>query len=210
MTGGDGIEIELKLALASKDDHGRLADALPGFLDEVVQENHYWDLPDGTLTSRGIMLRLRLESESAVITVKRDAVRRDDGLFRATEDEESIPRDLAESIVAGRTSLADAGSTMVAKLAGELGDLGALRRWGSMTNHRRRYRLEGDLVAELDHTIFLDEIHEWEVELECADPERGHAILTGHLDNAGVRYEPQQSSKSARLHAYIEARRDGS
>ena len=192
------MERELKLALESAEDHRRLCEVLPGFFEERVQENSYWDLPDGSLAGAGIMLRLRIEGPRARVTVKR-AARRHEGFFEAPEDEESVTIDVAREVNAGARPFTALGGEVLGRLREELGSLEALARWGHMTNRRRRYRLPGDLVAEVDLTWFPGDVVEYEVELESDDVERARQRIVSYLERGDIRYRPQTRTKSERL-----------
>jgi len=71
-TGGSAIEIEVKLAAASKEEAvGRLA-RLGATLaqDRCFEDNEIFDMPDGRLESSDRMLRLRVSGASGIVTFK--------------------------------------------------------------------------------------------------------------------------------------------
>ncbi|MEM7164354.1 MAG: methyltransferase domain-containing protein [Planctomycetota bacterium] len=193
-----GTEREIKIALGSAEDHAKLAAALPSFIGEELQENSYWDSPDRRLTAAGIMLRLRIEGEAAVVTIKGQATKSADGLFQAAEHEDSIELSVAHQVNAGQLALEAVQHPLVAGLLAAH-EIVSLERWGTMRNRRRRYQLPDGWVAELDETHYPDGSVDWEVELEGEDPEAGRHFIQQALDGQPIAHRPQTSSKSQRL-----------
>ncbi len=196
-------EREWKLALASEADADSLRSVLPPPFEETIQNNTYWDLPGRPLSAAGVLVRLRLEERArgarAFVTVKDAAVRSAGGLFEAPEDEEEVPVAAAREVLAGARGLASLGTGVLARLARRQGALDRLEQWGAMKNLRRRYRLAGDLVVELDRTEFPDGGVEWEIELESAEVAAAARALSALLGRAGVVAQPQTLTKSERL-----------
>jgi len=71
-TGGSGLEVEVKLGVASLPEaHRRLA-ALPATLTDERQfeDNDIFDLPDGRLSAARSLLRLRVVGDGGMVTFK--------------------------------------------------------------------------------------------------------------------------------------------
>ncbi len=198
MGGDGGVERELKLQLQGEQNYEKLCAQLPGFVGEELQQNSYWDLPDYPLTRRQIMLRLRIEGQQALITVKRSAQRSPSGVFEAAEDEAPVDLDLARKAEAGTLPLESLSSAVLTRLAGEVGTLEGLCKWGELRNVRRRYRLPKGAVVEVDRSDYPEGHTHWEVEVE--GDVTAHAQLKPYLD--GIQVRPQTLTKSERLARY--------
>ena len=203
------VEREVKLVLESESDYERLCQSLPGFLEEVNQLNIYWDMPDETLTRAGILLRLRLEGERALLTTKRGLRKSADGLFEAPEDEAVIDRIEAEAIRQGRERLETLQCPVLIRLQSELGPLEGLQSWGSMENRRRRYQLPEGFVAEVDRTCFMAQHLEFEVEVESSEPARARSTIVFYLTRQSILFRPQTRTKSERLRWYLRSQSAG-
>jgi len=204
--GGERREREVKLELATAADHERFLAALPAPFETREQRNHYYDLPGGELRAAGVMLRLRIEGESARLTVKEGARRDAEGLFDAAEREEIVDRRAAVAVAEGRAPLASLGGEIFDSLAARFGSLGALVRWGSLANRRSRHRLPDGLVVELDRAVYPDGsvLHEVELEIEgdsADEPESARRRLVHRLEAAHATWRPSTASKAERLAA---------
>lgn len=196
------LEREVKLALADAEEHARLVTGLGPPLRTLEQDNYYFDAEDDRLAAAGVLLRLRLEDDSATVTVKEEHAPRAAGHFQVTELEAPLPLETARAIARGEQPLADPDLAPLAALTRRFGPLGSLRCWGHMRNLRRCYPLAGGLL-ELDHTVYPDGSEDHEVELESADLAAAEAALVALLDRHGVRYQPQQRAKAERLRAHL-------
>lgn len=201
------IETELKLALATAEDYDKVRDRLPGFQDEIEQENRYYDVPSGALRAKEVLWRLRHTASGYTLTVKRKATRRADGLFQAVELEEPLSDSLGHEIYEDPTRWGSVDNDIVAELREEFGPLDGVDTWGQMANRRRRYRLQDDVLVELDRTEFGPGDVEWEIEVEHTDPDRVRSLLGPHLE--GIHFQPQTRTKSERLHARIDTAEAG-
>jgi len=202
--GEERREREVKLELAGASDHERLLAALPPPFEVREQRNHYFDLPEGALRTAGVMLRLRIEGDSARLTVKEGARRDAAGLFDSAEREEVVDRPAALAVAEGRAPFTSLGGELIASLAARFGSLGALARWGSLANRRSRHRLPDGLVVEVDRAVYPDGsvLHEVELEIEgeaAGEPESSRRRLEIWLDAARAEWRPSTASKAERL-----------
>lgn len=199
-------EREVKLELATSADHERLLASLPPPFDVREQRNHYYDLPGGELAAAGVMLRLRIEGDSARLTVKEDARRDAAGLFDAEEREERVDPAAARRVAEGRAPITSLGGALLAALAARFGAMGGLARWGSLANRRSCHRLGDGLVVEVDRAVYPDGsvLHEVELEIDgegSGEPESARRRLVACLDGARVAWRPSSASKAERLAA---------
>ncbi len=164
-------EIELKYGL---EDGAQFADLLaglrrayPGNWQEISMRTYYYDTPDNALSARHWTLRMRLENDTAVLTLKTP----DKGLSRGEWEipEGQIPNDLPQ--------LVDAGAPAA------LLDMKPLRILcgARFLRHCRMVEIPGGQVElALDHGILLGgtkELPFWELEAELKQGD-SQALIT--------------------------------
>ncbi len=166
-----GVEVELKLGLASPGDLRVLLAVLPSPEAELVQHNHYYADPTGVLSRRRIMVRVREEKAAAgcgepdrvLLTVKeRTAV--EDGIFRANEREAELTPKLWAAVRGGHMDVLELEVAPATWLRSE-GFTGTLEYQGGLVNRRHRVVYQG-YTLEIDQTSFDDGAEDVEIEVE--------------------------------------------
>jgi inorganic triphosphatase YgiF len=215
----DNLEVELKLSVIGDDPDALLDEVAElrqlgslrlGPADDHELRDVYWDLPDGSLRTRRLSLRLREIDDRTVFTAK-GGTSNSDGLFRRYELE--VPATL-ENWVSLRDVLAGEGVDLADDLTGEAPEVW-LRRAGLTPTQDRSTRrsiryayanVSSDTpLAELalDRTRFdygKVLVDYWEIEIEQLDggeevPRRlGRALL----DRYAGRLEPSSMGKYSR------------
>jgi inorganic triphosphatase YgiF len=215
----DNLEVELKLSVIGDDPEALLDEVAElrqlgslrlGPADDHELRDVYWDLPDGSLRTRRLSLRLRQIDDRTVFTAK-GGTSNSDGLFRRYELE--VPATL-ENWVSLRDVLAGEGVDLADDLTGEAPEVW-LRRAGLTPTQDRSTRrsiryayanVSSDTpLAELalDRTRFdygKVLVDYWEIEIEQLDggeevPRRlGRALL----DRYAGRLEPSSMGKYSR------------
>ena len=107
------MEVEVKITLSTEEDYIKCRALLDGaadqkaqytqacrFVEEKTQKNTYFDGVHGELSREKAMFRLRhlRESDQYIVTLKAKAVLAD-GISRAEETEEVIPKELAIALL---------------------------------------------------------------------------------------------------------------
>jgi len=194
----DNVEVEVKLRLASREDHDKvLAHFASGLGETHQQANHFFDGTGGELSARRAVLRVRIYDgdKKATVTLKTklsdEAVQ--GGVSRVGEVEVAVPPATAHACVAepGRLLELEGPVTELLREHGVTGLVGL----GGFDNERKELRW-GDVTLELDRTAFA---HGTLYELECEtdDPEALKARMEAELRAAGVRYSLGVTSKYA-------------
>lgn len=219
MNGGFPQEVEIKLALAGSGDLDRLAESLGPAESDVLQDNTFYDTPDGALAAQGWALRLRREApadgagaERYFVTVKGPATCIGSAMQR-NEVEREIDPLAARSLLDGKVTFSDLdGGPPIPALEGVR--IFDLVRTARFVNRRRRYRLtlrDKEFQAELDETSFETPggiLTERELEMELPqDTPPTELVLTqmeleAHLTGLGIRYERQPAGKYSRALAH--------
>ena len=199
----ESSEVELKYLLESDADLEKLAAGLPGFESELKQQNIYLD-QNGMLREQGVLLRIRLENGTGEVTIKRSGGI-SDGVSMALESSEELTGTSLQKIEEGdfMGALADLECLQKLQLPGRVRP-DQLREWGRIRNRRRRFRLAGDWLVELDRAEFPDGSIRREVELESADPEGARQVMEPILRNLGLRWVVAEESKSCQLFRILE------
>lgn len=182
-------ETELKWALEAAD-HARLCEHLAALLGPpalLEQDNRFFDSADGRLRRAGLSVRLRRENGRVVLTCKGRGRMSDDGsgTHRREEWERELPPAAWDAIPA------DLPAAWAAALGG-----GALVCLGGFRNLRRAWR-DGVHELCLDDTDFGD-AHEYELEIETAEPEAAHRRWAAQLAAWGIGWRPQPHTKLRR------------
>jgi len=188
-------ELELKLAIDSVLDFQRLSEALPGFEEEKIQRNIYFD-DQRQLAGRRMMLRLRIEPPSAWLTLKIANSRRE-GVFDSEEIEEAVPLDLALALEAQSRAILRIDAAVIEESRTRCGSpLENMVEWGRVENRRRCYRVASGLLVEMDETRFPGGVLRWEVEVEGDTPALAREFLDRIANEVGVTLHAQTQTKS--------------
>lgn len=188
-------EREVKLRIAEREGFERLLAALA---DRGVrrQTNVYFDTHGWELTRAGCSVRVRLEDERVVLTVKRAAAI-SAGVIESSEHEAEIPSALWRQVERGERPLSDAAAHLPA-LDGALGGR-QVREIARLANTRHLREGPTGALYEIDETRFpWGETH-FELEIECDDPASELDAARALLDRLGVAYDDAVSTKQARL-----------
>jgi len=190
-------EVELKYGLQDRSEYERLCTSLGSPERELEQVNHYFQSADGKIPGPSGVIRIRTEGDKAVFTIKLGG-RLDKGLAIAREFEEAWPGpcDKLPPPADELWRVGHAGMNLLAQSHGHGFPLVCL---GRMANRRRFYRIENDLILEIDASRYPDMWEDYEVELETESPDRDRKRLLNLLDFSGVKYFPQKETKYQRF-----------
>lgn len=207
-----GIEIELKVAIEDASQFERVVSCLGRCLDRFEQRNVYFDTEDGALRAQKWSLRVRYQSDTAIITLKGQDKGNLDFAIR-TELERSVAlgktRELRPSTVASEAKYLVAESGMKVPL-----NFDGMTPIGAIDNIRHVYRLPGagePLLVELDVTTYPDGSVGYEAELEVpetADRERAAERLRKVFERTKVPWTPSRTTKYARFLRSVQSLRD--
>lgn len=195
------MEIEIKERLLSEADWKRVYDLLnkDGSVTPVHQKNVFFDTEDGTMHKKHIGMRLRFYEDKCLVTCK-EPVLFADGIHRAKEIEEFIPKEVGCAVLATPAELPRASAVLRDALdrnvdGGSAAAGDKLVVFGTFENYRASFPFEGK-VLELDKTIY-DFGTRYEIEIECEDPESMKKKLIEFLDKNGVSHTASKHSKYA-------------
>lgn len=189
---GEHLEIELKWGL-DVTGHATLATELERLLGaprRLSQDNRFFDTADRRLRRAMLNLRLRRENDALLMTCKGRAGIGAAGEHRHTEWEEWLDPTCWNDITAGRLDATHLPLPEPVRQA--LGD-GELKALGGFTNLRLEFRHPGqpEALLCLDHTDFLGQRTDYELEIETSAPERHAAEWRKRLISWGVVIAPQ-------------------
>lgn len=176
----ENLEIEFK-TLLSKEEFSRTVEYFNlNEKDFFTQINYYFDSTDFQLKKQKIGLRVRTLATNAEITLK---VPQKVGLL---EINDALSIQEAQKIIESAT-LPDHGN--VYNKLNELGmDKDDLRLIGSLTTKRAEKKLPQGLLA-LDESWY-NEQHDFELELEVDDAEKGRESFLSVLDSLTIKESP--------------------
>ncbi|MCX8039057.1 MAG: CYTH domain-containing protein [Planctomycetota bacterium] len=187
-------ETELKWALDAAG-HAALAQRLAELLGpplQLAQENRFYDTADRRLRAAGLSVRVRRENGRLLLTCKgRGQMARDGtGTHRREEWERELPAGSAEPLA----------ELLPERWRAALGD-GRLQLLGGFSNRRQQWR-DGPHLLCLDDTDFGVR-HDYELEIETAQPAAAHARWATLLAAWGIAWEPQPHTKLWRWLALV-------
>jgi uncharacterized protein YjbK len=195
-----GIECEVKLVVASKDDLRRFLAVLPKPRRWGMQLNCYLDTPGHDLLAEGISLRVRVTPDHARLTLKAKRGR-EGATFRTEETEVAVDR------AAAIAWICDGRAFDLARMPGfegvaerVVGQPLAVVNW-SLTR-RAICDTPQDVTIEVDETVFPDGHRDFEIEAEDLDPEKALRVIDAFAVQAGVVLVPQEWTKHARADAH--------
>ncbi len=189
-------EIELKLRLESREQYEELCRKLGTPDDAWEQINHYFRSEDGKIPGDKGVIRIRLEKDRAVFTVKLGALR--DGLATAMEYEEAWPGQV-EQMPPSSNEIWETGHSGLEALEQQFGGPFPLEWIGKMVNRRKLYRTVEGVCLEVDASRYPDGHEDYEVEVETDRPDRDRGMLEGLLSSLGIRFTPQPATKYQRF-----------
>jgi len=211
----DGKEVELKWRVSSEKELKQVADIALKRIDleqtpkPVRQNNTFFDTADGDLKKNGVILRLRQEDESYVLTAKTSIVADDQGskaLAVRLEEEIDVPAPDAAMFLEGQASpilffrkaayptdaLAQKQRLLMVGRLAKAGGKKTLVALGSFVNYRQKIPFMVDnhrLVLEFDTATFPGDQTHYEVELEVPihlEPQVAEERLLGLFEEAKV------------------------
>ncbi|KAK9838485.1 hypothetical protein WJX81_002529 [Elliptochloris bilobata] len=190
------MEVEIKLRLADRAAHARVAEALRrAFRETHRQENFFFDGARRELSLRRCVMRCRFynTNKRALLTVKGQQVLKD-GIGRGTEEEEDLDPIAARQFLTAPSQLLQLDSPLVQKVRRETG-VEELVCLGGFHNVRSDFDWAG-FKLELDETQY-----EWgtvyEIEVETPEPEELKTKLEAFLNEHGVAYKYNTTTKFA-------------
>jgi uncharacterized protein YjbK len=195
-----GIECEVKLEVASKDDLLRFLGVLPKPRRWGMQLNCYLDTPLADLRAMKVSLRVRITPDHARLTLKQKRGRQG-ATFRTEETEVEVGRAAAIAwVMDGKAfdlSRMPGFQDVARRLAGK--PLGVVN-W-SLTR-RAICDTDDGVTIEVDETVFPDGHRDFEIEAEDLDPEKALRVIDAFAARAHVALRPQSKTKHARADAH--------
>ena len=194
------MEVEVKLRIPDAASYAAVCAALlPCFRQAHEQENWFFDGAKKELSSRQIVLRVRIydTDRKAVITLKGKQVL-EGGVGTASEDEDAVDPKLARQFLENPAALLAHDSPVIAKLKSQVGDLsGGLVSLGGFHNLRKEFQWRGSLL-EIDQTSYpWGTLHE--LEAETPKPQELKAEIEAMLKEHGIPFSYSTKSKFANL-----------
>lgn len=194
----ESSETELKYLLESDEALERFQSELPGFEGERQQENIYLDQA-GLLRAKGCLFRIRIENGEGVVTLKMSGGLVS-GVGRAVEFSENLDSDSLRFIHQGDFIQALSGHSCIEKAEAVCEvPLKSLSEWGRIQNQRRRYRLEGGWLIEVDRSRYPGGEIRREIELESEDPQAARQVIEPFFEKSAVEWRWAKESKSSQL-----------
>lgn len=195
-----GIECEVKMEVASKEDLLRFLSVLPKPRRWGMQLNCYFDTPGGDLLAEGISLRVRVTPDHARLTLKQKRGR-EGATFRTEETEVAVDRAAAIAWIREGKAFDLARMSGFEEVADRVsGRMLVVANW-SLTR-RAICDTEGNVTIEVDETVFPDGHRDFEIEAEDLDPEKAMRAISAYAERAGVVLQPQSMTKHARADAH--------
>lgn len=149
----------------------------------IIQKNIYFDTPDQALKKRKSALRIRLKDQLAEYTLKTPKA---NGLLEITENFSSQE---AENFVS--RSLPDQGE--IADLLQKWNiNIKDLQKLGSLTTKRYELQLNEEVLLVLDESWYNQQ-HDFELEMEVQDYDRGKQFFTDFLAQHRIPKRPTQN-----------------
>jgi uncharacterized protein YjbK len=199
-------EIELKFALAGREEFERIRRALGKPRRSGMQVNHYFVGDARGLLERGeALLRLRVTPARSWLTFK-EGRKTDGALYECREVECDVAAAESVALLEGRRYPLDL-DTEPSRAAREALGNGPLRVAGASETERSEYAWPGGKLL-LDRTRFPAGAEDFEIEIETADPAASEERLRRLLGPLGIVPRPQPRTKVERfLEALARSRR---
>eukprot|EP00158_Paraphelidium_tribonemae_P002067 Partr_v1_DN25087_c2_g1_i1_m50733 putative Adenylate cyclase len=167
------MEVEVKLRIASKEDHAKVEQCLKSEPFAVHrQENRFFDGDAGQLGATKSVMRVRTINEgfAYILTLKANSILRD-GISRVEETEETLPPPLAQALLDDPNCISRMASqspllTLIMKRFDVTGNWKEIGRYQTI---RKKFRWN-ELVLELDETMYSFGTA-YEIEVETEQPE---------------------------------------
>ncbi|CAI5960815.1 unnamed protein product [Closterium sp. NIES-65] len=191
---GVAMEVEVKLRLANKEAHARVAELLAANHRVThQQENVFFDGANGELSRNRIVLRLRFYNSDSkcVVTVKGKTIMAD-GIGRSTEEEEEIEAAFGRACVADPSLVQSATTPLLSSLPARF-SCPQFVCLGGFRNTRSVFEWRGNTI-ELDETQFAFGT-QYEIECETSQPEQLKAELGDFLQEHNVPFNNSSSTK---------------
>ncbi len=213
------VETEIKISICSEAGYNDFKHLLEAkkypLINEVTQENNFFDDSADSFSKKKIGIRLRIiNAKKYVLTVKTPLMANPlSGLSRHRELEYEMPAADGRALLADPSSLAtvirdtcndaDLSSALLEIIT--LSDVDTSSRMvhvGSFTNHRSSYTYHGH-VLELDASIFPLGPR-WEIEVEVEDGDEAavgelRRVIEGECAEAGAEWMPSTMTKLGRF-----------
>ena len=195
-------EIEIKLDLGSFTNYLKLLGFIGQIEAEKQQLNCYFDTPDGKLKEDGWALRLRLERDRGIVTLKSTTATTGTAAIR-DELEGEVPHDQAYAVVHGQSGILQLDAEPLRALAEKYGKL-PLEKTVQFSNTRqtKKHRIHDlNYTLEVDKTEFADGSVDYELEVELSDPayiDQVETYLRRLFDTLDIPFSHQPVSKLAR------------
>jgi len=196
-------EIEIKLDLVNEGNYRCLIDHFGVGEKTRLQENYFYDSPDRVLAACGWALRVRIEENTAYLTIKGHASGTNDGVTTRLEIEETVLYSLAEEFVSKGIIISQLPDKIRATLA-DLPDNLCLTQLVFFRNYRTTIPFTDcglSLEIEIDRTEFADGTVDYEIEVELPHQDVAKGILSGiHrlMKTLDIPIIPQKEGKLSR------------
>ena len=197
-----GREIEIKLDLGSFTNYLKLIGFLGKIEHEESQLNAFFDTEERHLAKAGWALRVRVESNRGLVTIKSISTEKGAAFIRQ-EVESQISRAEALEILNLRADVMSLAILPIEHIVSQVGEI-ALSKLVQFENTRQKKLFKiGDYnyILEIDKTEFNDGSVDYELELELSDASRIDVVedkLRKMFTSLNIPFEPQSESKFAR------------
>lgn len=195
-------EIEIKLDLGSFTNYLKLLGYLGQIDREIKQINCFFDTEDFQITNEGWALRVRLEPDRGLVTVKGKTLENNKAAVRH-ELEAEIPRGDADRIINLNKDILSLENEPI-EFIKEKWNPSALSKFVHFENNRqcKEFKL-GDRTSifEIDSTLYADSSVDYELEIELKDESEVVEVydnLKKLFTSLHIPFENQTQSKFAR------------
>ena len=197
-------EQEIKIDLQSESYYRKLLESFGPGSDEIRQDNHFFDTADRALARSGWALRIRIEADKAIMTLKGKAAK--SNLLHLTDRPEYsavIPLSVAQKYITDGLEAAILPDKFTPVLSNIPLVSTMFRRLHFVNFRRRAIYKTSDICLELeiDRTIFADNSVDYELEIELAGEESYPAAIeaiAALLKERGIPLKFQPEGKLAR------------
>ena len=195
-------EIEIKLDLGSFTNYLKLLGFLGQIEHEELQQNGFFDSEDRKLAKAGWALRVRVEKQRGLVTIKSIPVKPGLAVVRQ-EIEAEIPRRDAIDILNGNRDIMTLQVMPIDYIKDKIAkfQVAPLVKFNNLRQTKLFKIVDSSYMLEIDKTEFSDGSSDYELELEMSDTSRLDTIeaaLRRLFSQLGIPFVRQSESKFGR------------